>query len=259
MLARLGLTSAYSFLYGVRKPRELAAVVRSLGAETLCIADRDNLYGVHTFIETAKEQGLRPVIGTALTVPHESGKEKAALYCFVQNRTGFSRLCEILTLRNRDKKNYDPVALLREHSAGLSIASGDEEVLGALAGKVTGPGVPRLYGAVTPSSFRAVSASRKHNLPLAFLDDSLFLEKEDYRVHRALRAIALNKTVGNLQEGDAVEEGTGLLLPDGELDRRLRSWPDAYRGTAAIAAECTYHELFDGFVFPGYGADGREG
>jgi DNA polymerase-3 subunit alpha/error-prone DNA polymerase len=85
------------------------------------------------------------------------------------------------------------------------------------------------------------------------------LEKEDYRVHRALRAIGLNKTVGTLQEGDTVKEGTGLLLPDRELDRRLRSWTDAFRGTAEIAAECTYHELFDGFIFPGYGAGGREG
>jgi DNA polymerase III alpha subunit len=41
----LGLGSAYSFLYRVRKPGELATAVRSLGVETFCIADRDNLYG----------------------------------------------------------------------------------------------------------------------------------------------------------------------------------------------------------------------
>ncbi|MDR2019514.1 MAG: DNA polymerase III subunit alpha, partial [Treponema sp.] len=139
-------------------------------------------------------------------------------------------------------------------SAGLSVASWNGEALEKLAGKVK-----RLYGAVTPSSFRAINASRKHKLPLAFLDDSLFLEKEDYRIHRALRAIGLNKTVGNLTAGDTAQEGTGLLLPDGELDRSLRSWPDALRGTAEIASECAYHELFDGFIFPGYGTGGTEG
>jgi DNA polymerase-3 subunit alpha/error-prone DNA polymerase len=177
MRIRLGFVSAYSFLYGVRKPGELAAAARSLGTEVFCIADRDNLYGVHTFIEVAKEQGMRPVIGAELTVPPEQGKDRAGpVCCFVQNKTGFARLCELLTLRNLDKKNYNPVALLSEQSAGLSIASGNEEVLETLEGKVK-----RLYGAITPSSSRAVSASRKHNLPLAFLDDSLFLEKEDCR------------------------------------------------------------------------------
>jgi DNA polymerase-3 subunit alpha/error-prone DNA polymerase len=235
MHSRLGLTSAYSTLYGVRKPGELAAEARSLGTEVFCIADRDNLYGVHTFIETAKEQGMRPVIGAALTVPLEPGK--GPVYCFVQNRTGFSRLCEMLTLRNMDKKNYDPVALLSQQSTGLSIASANEAVLETLAGKVK-----RLYGVITSSSSRSVSSSRKYNLPLAFLDDSLFLEKEDYR---ALRAIGLNKTVGNLAAEDTVLEGTGLLLPESELDRRLQSWPDALWGTAEIAAECTYHELLE--------------
>jgi DNA polymerase-3 subunit alpha/error-prone DNA polymerase len=254
MHRRLGLTSAYSFLYGVRKPGELAAAARSLGTEVFCIADRDNLYGVHSFIEATKEQGMRPVIGVALTVPSEQGKDRTGpVYCFVQNKTGFARLCELLTLRNMDAKNYNPLTLLTEQSAGLSIASGNEDVLGKLAGKVK-----RLYGAITPSSSRAVSSSRKHNLPLAFLDDSLFLEKEDYRVHRALRAIGLNKTVGNLIAEDTVQEGTGLLLSESELVRRLRSWPDALRGTAEIAAECTYHELFDGFIFPGYGTDSTD-
>jgi hypothetical protein len=34
---RLGLCSAYSLLYGVRKPGELAAVVRETGAEITAI------------------------------------------------------------------------------------------------------------------------------------------------------------------------------------------------------------------------------
>jgi DNA polymerase-3 subunit alpha/error-prone DNA polymerase len=248
MNIRLGLCSAYSFLYGVHLPGKLAAAVRSAGAEVLCIADRDSLYGVHTILEAAKEQGLRLVIGAVLTMPEECWEDRTGtICCFVRDRAGFGRLSELLTMRNTAKKSYNPLALLRENAGGLVLASTSGVILEQLAGRV-----PRLYGAVTPYYLGAISPSNKLNLPLAFLDDSLFLEKTDYRIHRVLRAIGLNKTIGNLQNGDTVKPDTGFLLSNTEIERRLRSWPEAFRGTAEIAAECTFNELFDGFVFPGY-------
>jgi DNA polymerase-3 subunit alpha/error-prone DNA polymerase len=243
-IERLGLCSAYSLLYGVHGPGELAAAAKAMGAGVVGICDRDNLYGVHACVDAAKELGLRPVIGAYLTVGTRGG-----VFCFVENRAGFGRLCELLTLRNRDKAHYDPLALLRAQSAGLILASADGGILEGLAGRV-----PRLYAAMTPSSLGGVAPSRRLGVPLAFFDDSLFLDRGDARVHRVLRAIGLNKTVGNLSGGDTVKEGSGVLLSDGELEKRLRSWPDALRGTAEIAAACAFHELFEGFVFPEYGA-----
>jgi hypothetical protein len=109
---------------------------------------------------------------------------------------------------------------------GLVLVSTDSGILEQLAGKV-----PRLYAGVTPSSLGAVDTGRRLNLPLAFLDNSVFLEKEDVKVHRVLRAIALNTSIGNLAEGETVKEGAGFLLPDREIGRRLCSWPEAFRGT----------------------------
>jgi DNA polymerase-3 subunit alpha/error-prone DNA polymerase len=240
---RLGLCSAYSLLYGPRRPGELIDAAKALGTATVCIADRDNLYGLPVFLEKAKEAGLRPLIGVCLTIEPDG-----ALYCFVQNRQGYSRLCEILTVRNRDRKNYDPLALLRENAKGLILASADSPILEALAGRVK-----RLYGAITPGSIKAVSASRKLGLPLTFLDTSLFLEKDDYPTHRVLRAIGLNKTVGSLRPEDTVAEGSSVMQDGAALNRLLGSWPEALAGTAEIAAACRYADLFSGFIFPNYG------
>jgi DNA polymerase-3 subunit alpha/error-prone DNA polymerase len=239
---RLGLCSAYSLLYGPRRPGELVNAAKALGTEVVCVADRDNLYGLPVFLEKAKEAGLRPVIGVCLTIEPEG-----ALYCFVQSRQGYSRLCELLTIRNRDRKNYEPLALLRENAAGLILASADSHVLEALAGRVK-----RLYGAITPDAIKAASASRKLNLPLAFLDTSLFLEKDDYQTHRVLRAIGLNKTVGSLRPEDTVAEGSRIMQEGTALHRLLGSWPESLQGTAEIAAECRYNDLFNGFIFPDY-------
>ena len=251
MNIRLGLCSAYSFLYGVHRPGELVDRAASFGVSVVSVCDLNNLYGVHTFIEAAKERGVRPVIGAALTVP-PSGK----VYCFVENRAGFGRLCEILTLRNKNKENFNPLPLLAENAGGLALASADNDVLAYLAGK-TG----QIYGAVTPFSPGAVGPSRRLGIPLCFLDDSLFLDSGDYAVHRVLRAIGLLKTIGNLGPGDCPEE-QGLAGQDRimrsskDLHRFLASWPEAVKGTQKIAELCRFNELFDGWVFPGYEAGG---
>ncbi|MFP3041623.1 DNA polymerase III subunit alpha [Treponema primitia] len=239
---RLGLGSAYSLLYGVRQPGELIERAKALGTKVISITDRDNLYGLHTILEKAKEAGLRPVIGAVL-----AERCLAPIWCFAKDRRGYSRLCEILTARVSDKGGYRPLDLLREDAAGLILASADGSVLQELAGRV-----PALYGAITPDSLGAVSLSRKLGLPLAFLDISLFLDKGDYQVHRVLRAIGLGKTIGSLSPEDTVTKDSHVLLSEAELERRLLSWPEAIAGTAEIAATCTYNELFDGFVFPGY-------
>jgi DNA polymerase-3 subunit alpha/error-prone DNA polymerase len=209
------------------------------------ICDINNLYGVHTAVEAAKERGLRPVIGAVLTIP-----PAGTVYCFTLNRQGFGRLCEILTLRNKNKDYFNPLPSLIENAAGLALASPDEPVLEGLVGKVK-----RLYGAISPSSSCAVGPSRKLGLPLCFLDTSVFLDVGDIAVHRVLRAIGLLKTVGSLAPGDTVAEGR-IMRPSTELHRIVASWPEAAKGTKNIADLCQFNELFQGWIFPDYDTGG---
>jgi DNA polymerase-3 subunit alpha/error-prone DNA polymerase len=256
MNIRLGLVSAYSLLYGTRKHGEILDRAVSYGVKTAAICDLNNLYGVHTFIEEAKERKIKPIIGAALTNKKEkiiNNKEEEVVYCFVENRTGFGRLCEILTIRNKDKEKFNPLPLLCEQSAGLVLASSDEKVLESLSGKVK-----RLYAAVTPTDTRAVHIVKKLNIPLAFIDNSVFLEQEDYAVHRVLRAIALLKTVGNLVAGDTAKQER-VLRNSKEIRRKLITWPEAIKGTEEIAALCGFDNLFDGWVFPAYKTAGLSG
>jgi DNA polymerase-3 subunit alpha/error-prone DNA polymerase len=242
MNIRLGLCSAYSLLYGVRKQSDLIDRAVSIGVQTVSMCDLNNIYGVHSFLEIAKEKGIRPIIGVTLTV----GNGDKIVYCFVENKQGFSRICELLTLRNKDVENFNPLPLLRENSAGLVLASPDENVLELFAGQVK-----YLYAAITPTDIGAVSFARRLNVPLAFLDNSLLLEAGDYPVHRVLRAIGLLKTVGNLLSDDTAEPER-VFRGSKELHRKLVSWPEAVKGTEQIAAVCTMDTIFDGWVFPSY-------
>ena len=103
MNIRLGLVSAYSFLYGVHKHPAILDKAVSLGINTVSICDLNNLYGVHAFLEEAKERNIKPVIGCGLTNKKKEIRNNmlgSVIFCFVENRRGFSRLCEILTERN---------------------------------------------------------------------------------------------------------------------------------------------------------------
>jgi len=254
MNIRLGLVSAYSFLYGVHKPKTLLEKAASFGVKTVSICDSNNLYGLHSFIEAAKERNIRSIIGVTLTHKPKFystlNTKHSAIYCFIENRCGFSRLNEILSIRNKDIKNFDPIPLLRENSCGLVFASANQYLLTELAGSVK-----HLYCAITPDDLSVLGANKELNLPLAFLDTSLFLEKDDYPVHKVLRAIGLNKTIGNLSPSDTITSGKGIFKSGAELSGFVNSWPEAVKGTEHIAEICRFNKIFDGFIFPSYGED----
>ena len=230
---RLGLCSAYSFLYGVHKPGKLLDRAAALGVKTVSVCDINNVYGVHGFLEEAKERNIRPIIGAALSL-QASPALPPCLYAFVENREGFAKLCEILSEKNKDKdrdkdRNRDKekpgiksggkiLSMLREDSTGLVLVSASEEILSGLAGRVK-----RLYAAITPDDLGGIGPHRKLSLPLAFLDTSVFLDRDDYPVHRVLRAIGLNKTIGSLGPDETVKEGCGIFKSASELRGRLNS------------------------------------
>jgi len=266
MTIRLGLRSAYSLLFGVHRPGKLLDKAALYGVKAISICDLNNIYGIHSFLEEARERKIRPIVGTALFNGDSETKKKAlkmghshpsfqipdsslpCVHCFVENRAGFARLCEILTEWGRDKAGFSPLPLLRENSNGLILVSTDGIILKELAGRVK-----KLYAAITPDDLGGIEAHRNLSIPLAFLDTSVFLEKGDYAVHRVLRAIGLNKTIGNLGPNDTVKEDCGLFKPGGELQSRLESWPEAVQGSAEIAELCQFNNLFNGFIFPSYG------
>jgi DNA polymerase-3 subunit alpha/error-prone DNA polymerase len=164
----------------------------------------------------------------------------------VENSNGFKRLCEILSSRSKDKENFNPLSMLTENAEGLILSSPNANVLTSLNGKVK-----RLYASITPSLSSAIPISRTLNIPLCFLDDSIFLNEEDIIVHKVLRAIGLLKTVGNLKAEDLAKQER-VMRPPLALNRITKSWPEAFKGAQEIADLCRFDTLFDGWIFPDY-------
>ena len=263
MTVRLGLQTTYSLLYGTQGPKELVDRAASYGIQVLAITDRNNLYGLHEFLAACKERGIRPVIGCELT------SSAGSVSAFVVEKRGFSRLCEVLSALAPYRAAGAEVSpetlgsLLTEESPQaahggppeLALASAAPFWLEYLQGRV-----PLLYGACGPGHLSAIRFARAHKIPLLAVQNACFLSPKDYPVHRVLRAIGTNKTLGTLGPEDCIDEKNlvhHILMDEKAYRQFYRSWPEAHQGTEDLVRKIRCTNPFDGYIFPVYETHGK--
>src|SRR5881397_58951 len=88
----LHTSSAFSFLRGGSFPEQLAEVAAELEMPAMALLDRDGVYGAQRFSVAAREQNVRPIIGSELSM-----EDGSILPVLVENRAGYKNLCELLT------------------------------------------------------------------------------------------------------------------------------------------------------------------
>ena len=88
----LHASSAFSFLRAGSFPEQLAEVAAELQIPAMALLDRHGVYGAQRFSVAAREHGVRPIIGTELSM--EDGSIFPVL---VEHRIGYKNLCELLT------------------------------------------------------------------------------------------------------------------------------------------------------------------
>ena len=117
--------SAFSFLRGASLPEELARTAANLGLPALAVCDRMGLYGAPRVFDTAREHGIRPIIGAELAMDDGS-----VFPVLVRSREGYRNLCRLLSKAHlRAAKNEATLRWeeLPEFAAGLVALSGDRE------------------------------------------------------------------------------------------------------------------------------------
>ncbi|HEY6562487.1 MAG TPA: error-prone DNA polymerase [Polyangiaceae bacterium] len=128
MFAELLGRSCFSFLRGASHPEEMVSRAQELGLHSLALCDRDGLYGSVRALTRARDIGQRVIVGAELSlaaVPASSGGrafEPAVVALLVENHTGYSNLCRLLTRSHAGKPKGESaldVAWLSEHAEGL--------------------------------------------------------------------------------------------------------------------------------------------
>ena len=236
----LNVHSHYSRGWGLPDPEALCRTARALGMERLALTDTNGLYGLLPFLEAARKEGVQPIVGSEIT----AGRHRAVL--LVRDGDGYANLCRLISSRHCDP-GFDLAASLRERRHGLIVLSDDADVLKALRRD----GIEDLFVEMSPGYglSRCYALSRRTGLPPVATNRIYLLRQDPFRLHRVLRAVALNTKLSRLTPEDTAREHNTLCPARAMIDQFPHA-PQAIRNTAAVAARCRTDWPFDRLVFP---------
>src|SRR5919109_60966 len=224
----LNVHSEYSAMAGVSSLESLCRAARERGFDTLALADTNGLYGAVRFVEIARQQGIRPIIGAELR-----HKQSRALL-LVKTGGGYANLCRILSARH-ENKDFDFASAVARFRDGLIVIS---DSAGALR-QWKNDSSEDLYVEMTPgvNLSQTHGFSRGEGIPPVATNAVHFVRPEEFSVHRLLQAISLNTTLSRLPACSGVLP-QHWLAPAHVIDRYFPHLPEALANTRKIADAC---------------------
>jgi DNA polymerase-3 subunit alpha/error-prone DNA polymerase len=230
-------------MWGTCSPEQVCAAAKQLGYRRLALTDTDNLYGLRPFLKQCRQEKITPIVGSELTDPVAAYRA----VCLVENCQGYRNLCRLITRRHADK-GFDLKSAIPDHARGLLVITQSPQLLthwhetdvtvaGAVPRKPNGAAV------------RLRQVARHLGVSIVATPGNFFLDPDDIRTHRVLRAIALNTSLSRLTAKDTAPSDAWLAPPSAYADR-FAVWPDVIRATEAIAERLTFTDPHQGLVLP---------
>ena len=266
----LHVHSHYSLLDGANRIKDLVETAKGFGMGALALTDHGNLFGAVDFYTTAREAGLKPILGLEAYISPTTrfdrtmGNIKEAAYhilLLAMNDAGWKNLMRLSSRSYLEGFYYRPRIdreLLAEMNDGLICTTaclGGEVPAAFLANqpnkarRIAGEyldifGAERLFIEVQNQHLADQDAVNPELIALAGelgvgivgTNDVHFLGRDDKKAHEVLTAISTGKT---LAEGGALKYSPELYLKDpAEMRRALEAWPEAADNTLRIAEMC---------------------
>ena len=236
----LHVHSFYSMMQGVSSPEVLCREARKAGFTHLALTDTNGFYGLVNFLEAARSIGIEPVVGVEIKTAQTSAVILAG------TAAGYEILSDLITRRHIEN-DFSLIRSLPEKSSDIVFLSADPELLKVLRNRlecffeiVPGPSDRKLLHAAKEIGIAPVATNAVH-----------FVKEDDYPLHRLVRAIDLNKTLGSLAPVETATPGRWLKSAR-EMSAHFPNCPEALANSVKIARAC--HTAWDRFqtVFPHY-------
>ncbi|NLD36581.1 MAG: DNA polymerase III subunit alpha [Desulfatiglans sp.] len=238
----LHVHSSFSRCRGIGAIEALCHAALDTGMNTFALTDTNGLYGLIFFLETAREMGIRPIVGSEITT------DNSRAVILVKSREGYSNLCRIISAR-QCHKGFELADALREYRNGLIIFSDDFRLLKALRRDSD----TDLYVEMSPgySMHKCLAFAREYSLPPIATNRVYLINKEQYQLHRVLRAIALNTKLSRLKKNDCCLEHNFFCSAQSMVDHFPHA-PDAIANTVRVANECMREWDIFSLTFPSF-------
>jgi DNA polymerase-3 subunit alpha len=184
-------------------------------------------FGLHEFVQCAKEYGIKPLIG--MSAPFIGG-DRSKSYLIIQDEEGYRNLCKIITKRSFGTVNLDYV---KEHAAGTILLSNSIKTL-----KDIGALFSSSYYLLFP--YRAVLSK---TFPPIAANEIFYVRKHEKILYKLMCAIKDNQYEHRPGTPDH-------LLSGKEFYRLFAEYPEAIHNTTELSEKCCYVPENKGWIFP---------
>ena len=259
----LRLHSEYSIVDGAVRIDDAisAAVGDQMGA--LALTDLGNVFGLVKFYQSARKEGIKPIIGSDVWISNPEDRDKPfRLQLLVKNHQGYLNLCELLTkasLTNQYKgrAEVDPV-WFKEHADGLIALSGARfgDVGVALLANQEDEALNRakVWANYFPNSFYieiqraghpqdeahlhgAVHLANQLKLPVVATHSIQFMKPSDFTAHEARVCIAEGEILANPKRVKKFSPEQ-YFKSQAEMHELFADLPAAITNSVEIAKRC---------------------
>ena len=255
--AHLHVRSGFSYGYGVATPAEFLEEAARAGMRSMALTDRDGLYGIPRFLETAGRVGLSPIVGAEVGI---SGGGHLVL--LADGMEGYRSLCRLITAYRCSsvdrRRPACPLAAVLDHAAGLVCLTGavpfgllprlvlsEQEVRAAEVASLLGEAFGRdgvfveLTDDGTAGSRRRLAEvaafARAVGLPTLATNEVAYLRPGDHRLHEVLVAASHLSPL----PGPGYRPTDQLYLkPPARMRRLFTDHPEAMASVTAVTERC---------------------
>ncbi|WP_027186094.1 DNA polymerase III subunit alpha [Desulfovibrio inopinatus] len=274
----------FSLLDGAIRLKDLCKKALEFKSPAAAITDHGNMHGAVTFYQTAKDMGIKPIVGCEFYVSPTTMDDRSArsprdagyhLVLLAQNLAGFKNLLKLSTIGYTQGFHYKPridKTILAQHTEGVIALSAcikgeiNQELL--KRGKDAAREMAKLYASMFPDRFyleiqhNDLSEQAKINaflkelsedmhLPLVATNDCHYLNKEDAEAHDILLCI---QTAACVEDEKRMRFNTKELYyrsPE-EMAEAFSDVPQALENTCRIAEQVDLRLDLKSHHFPLY-------
>jgi len=236
----LHVHSFYSMMQGVSSPEVLCREAKKAGFTHLALTDTNGFYGLINFLEAARAAGIEPIVGAEIKTTQTSAVFLA------RTAAGYEILSELITRRHIEN-DFSFIRSFPEKNSDLVLLSSDPELL-----KVFRRRLECFFEIVPgPSDRKLLHTAKEIGIAPVATNAVYFAGEKDHPLHRLVRAIDLNKTMGSLMPGE-IAAPSRRLKSALEMSVHFPNCPEALANSVKIAQACyTAWDIFQ-TVFPHY-------
>jgi len=275
----LHLHTEFSLLDGAIRIPDLVKRAKEQDWKAVGISDHGNIFGAVKFFQTAKKEGVKPILGIEMYLTEDvaikNAKEKYYhLIVIVQNKQGYKNLCKLLAFAYQDGFYFKPridYATLEKYSEGLLVSTACvgghiptllrdgniEEAHKRSQWYLDVFGRDRFFFELAPADFDKqvitnqllLDYSAKWDIRSIASSDAHYLLKEDKQAHEILLAIQTKDVMTN-PDRFSFGDCNVYMRTTQEMLSAFPNNPELIWNTGDIADSCDFSFEFGKLFFP---------